>query len=333
MFRKSLIIALSLMLLAPLTLIIGHAQALDKPVHIRCTSMPIGSSWYVQAATIAKILRDKLPPKSTIDVLPHGGGIGAAPMIAKGDAEFGLHFNMSSRWAYEGKVAYKEPMTNLRGLVGGVDSFYQAIVVSRSVGISSLKDIKERKLPVRLFTTRPFGAGKFGAGLVLNAYGMSFDDIKSWGGRVEHTTFTAIIAAFKDRRADLFMHSISKGHPATTEISVSAPVKFLSVEPEIITQMEKYGYTETVLPKGSFKGQDNDALLPGLKTNVITNTDMSEELAYLITKTVCENKEALVKGHRAFASFVPENAWKAEFLGMPLHPGAVKYYRERGWMK
>jgi TRAP transporter TAXI family solute receptor len=333
MFRKSLIISLSVILLASLTLITARAYALDEPVHIRCTSMPIGSSWYVQAATIAKILRGKLPPKSTIDVLPHGGGIGSAPMIAKGDAEFGLHFNMSSRWAREGKVAYKEPMTNLRGLAGGVDSFYQAIVVNRDVDISSLKELKEKKLSVRLFTTRPFGAGKFGAGLVLDAYGMSFDDIKSWGGRVEHTTFTAIIAAFKDRRADIFMHSISKGHPATTEIAVSAPVKFLSVEPEIIEVMKGYGYTESVLPKGSFKGQDNDARLPGLKTNVITNTDMSEELAYLITKTICENKEELVKGHRAFASFVPENAWKEEYLGMPLHAGAEKYYRERGWLK
>jgi len=224
-------------------------------------------------------------------------------------------------------------MKNLRGLVGGLDNFYQAVVVSRRLDISSLKDVKGKKLPIKLFTTRPFGAGQFGAGLVLKSYGMSFDDIKSWGGRVEHTTFTAIIAAFKDRRADIFLHCISKGHPATTEISVSAPVKFLSVEPEIIKQMEGYGYTDAVLPKGSFKGQDNDVNLAGLSTNVITNTDMSDELAYIITKTICENKGALVKGHRAFKSFVPENAWNPNLVGMPLHPGAEKYYKEQGWMK
>jgi hypothetical protein len=333
MFKKSFVVLVGLFLVVSLLGLWGQTQALDKPVHLRCTSMPIGSSWYVQAATIAKILRDKLPPKSTIDVLPHGGGIGAAPMIAKGDAEFGLHFNMSSSWAYAGKVAYKEPFQNLRGLVGSVDQFYQAIVVRKGLDITSLKEVKERKIPIRLFTTRPFGAGQFGAGLVLEAYGMSFDDIKSWGGRVEHTTFTAIIAAFKDRRADIFMHCISKGHPATTEISVSAPVKFLSVEPEIIKEMQGYGYTAAVLPKGSFKGQDNDAHLPGLSTNVITNTDMADELAYLITKTICENKDALVKGHRAFEPFVPEDAWKRDLVGLPLHPGAEKYYREKGWMK
>lgn len=333
MFKKSLVVLVSLFLVVSLAGLWGQAQALDQPVHLRFTSMPIGSSWYVQAATIAKILRDKLPPKSTIDVLPLGGGIGAAPMISKGDAELGLHFNMSSSWAYAGKVAYKKPLTNLRGLAGRVDQFYQAIVVRRGLDITSLKDVKERKLPIRLFTTRPFGAGQFGAGLVLKAYGMSFDDIKAWGGTVEHTTFAPIIAAFKDRRADIFMHCISKGHPATTEISVNAPVKFLSVEPEIIKEMQTYGYTAAVLPKGSFKGQDSDVHLPGLNTNVITNTDMPDELAYLITNTICENKDALVKGHRAFASFVPENAWKRNLIGLPLHPGAEKYYRERGWMK
>ena len=309
------------------------AQSLDEPVHMRFTSMPIGSSWYVQAATIAKIVREKLPPKSTIDVLPLGGGIGANLMVAKGKAEIGLGFGITSNWAYAGKVAYKEPLTNLRALVGGIDHFYQAIIIREGLGITSLKDIKDKQLKVRMFTVPPSGAGAFGAGLLLDAYGMSFDYLKDLGGKVEHTTFAPIIAAFKDGRADLFSHTISIGHPATTEIAVNTDVSFLSVEPEIMAKMEEYGYVPGVLPAGTFKGQDEDVHVPRLSSNVIVSTEMSDELAYLITKMMCENKAALAKGHPAFKKFQPKKAWDIRMAGVKLHSGAEKYYREMGWLK
>jgi TRAP-type uncharacterized transport system substrate-binding protein len=60
---------------------------------------------------------------------------------------------------------------------------------------------------------------------------------------------------------------------------------------------------------------------------------MDEDLAYAITKAVVENKERLVAGHKALSDFEPENAWRPENINLPLHPGAERYYRERGWIK
>jgi hypothetical protein len=65
-----------------------------------------------------------------------------------------------------------------------------------------------------------------------------------------------------------------------------------------------------------------------------TTENLPEEIAYLTTKVICENKNELVAASAAWKVFVPESSWKPENTGgVPLHPGAVRYYRERGWMK
>jgi TRAP-type uncharacterized transport system substrate-binding protein len=55
--------------------------------------------------------------------------------------------------------------------------------------------------------------------------------------------------------------------------------------------------------------------------------------AYAITKALCEHKEQMVAATRALAGFKPEDAWRPDNVNLPLHPGAARYYRERGWLK
>jgi TRAP-type uncharacterized transport system substrate-binding protein len=60
---------------------------------------------------------------------------------------------------------------------------------------------------------------------------------------------------------------------------------------------------------------------------------LPNEVAYAVTKALCENRDALAKGHAGLKYFNPQVGWKPENLGIPLHPGAEKYYKEKGWMK
>jgi TRAP-type uncharacterized transport system substrate-binding protein len=70
-----------------------------------------------------------------------------------------------------------------------------------------------------------------------------------------------------------------------------------------------------------------------LGTHIIAHKDVPDNIAYLVTKLVVENKDKLVERHKAWSGFKPEDAWKPENNSVPLHPGAAKYYRERGWLK
>ena len=93
-------------------------------------------------------------------------------------------------------------------------------------------------------------------------------------------------------------------------------------------------YAKAVIPKGTYSNQKKDATTFGVKATVVTSADVSEELVYLVTKAVFENLEGeygFKDQHAAFQFLNPKDMIKAG-LSAPLHPGAIKYYKEAGLM-
>jgi TRAP transporter TAXI family solute receptor len=184
------------------------------------------------------------------------------------------------------------------------------------------------------FTTQPVGTlGEFAARQLLREYGISYADIKSWGGSVTNVNYNIIIDAFKDGRADLLIAVVTPKHPSVTELTTFSDVKFLELDPERVKALAVYGYKPETMPADTFKTQPAAVKTVGFPTVLITNKELPEPLAYTVTKTIIESKDALVRGHAGFAEFEPRNAWKPEEVGIPLHPGAERAYREKGWMK
>ena len=308
------------------------AQA-PPPVTLAFATLDTGSAWYVYGATMAELLRRALPPGSNIDVKPRAGGVGNPRLVAKNETPLGFGFTVTNRWAYEGKEAYTEKLENLRGLVGGLDTYYLVAVATRKLGISSVREIKDKKLPVKLYT-QPVGAlGEFAGRQLLRAAGMSYADLKAWGGSTNHVNYNIIIDAFKDGRADILFAVVTPKHPSVSEIVNDVDVKFLGLDAESTKALLPLGYAPATMPPDTFKGQKEPVTTVGFPTVLITNKDLPEPVAYTVTKTVLENKDALVRGHAGLAEFDPKTAWQPEKVGIPLHPGAEKAYREKGWMK
>ena len=309
------------------------AQAPAQPVSLAFATLDTGSAWYVYGATMAELLRRALPSGSNIDVKPRAGGVGNPRLVAKNETPLGFGFTVTNRWAYEGKEAYTEKMENLRGLVGGLDTYYLVAVATKKLGISSVREIKDKRLPVKVYT-QPIGAlGEFAGRQLLRAAGMSYADIKSWGGSTSHVGYNIIIDAFKDGRADILFAVVTPKHPSVSEIVTGVDVKFLGLDPESAKALLPLGYSAATMPPETFKGQSEPVSTVGFPTVLITNKDLPEPVAYTVTRTVLENKDALVRGHAGLAEFDPKTAWQADKVGIPLHPGAEKAYREKGWMK
>jgi uncharacterized protein len=70
--------------------------------------------------------------------------------------------------------------------------------------------------------------------------------------------------------------------------------------------------------------------LVGFPTILIGHKEMKPEVVYILTKTLVENKSELIKTHAGFKDFLPEESWQFEKFSIPLHPGAEKYYRQKG---
>ena len=308
----------------------ASAQA---PVTLAFATLDAGSAWYVYGATMAELLRRALPAGSNVDVKPFAGGVGNAKLVAKNETPLALSFTVTNRWAFEGKEAYDTKLDNLRGLVGGLDTYYLVAVVQKKLNVGSLKEIKDKKLGVRVFT-QPIGAlGEFGGRQLLRAAGMTYADLKAWGGSTTHVGYNVIVDAFKDGRADLLLAVVTPKHPSVSELTTFSDVKFLAIEPDVVKALAPLGYTPAIMPANTFKNQPEPVTTVGFPTVLITNKDLAEHVAYTITKTVIENKDALVRGHAGLAQFDPKTAWQPEKVGIPLHPGAERAYREKGWMK
>ncbi len=310
------------------------AQA-QKPVSVTVASFQIGSSWYVYAVTLGEILREVLPAGSTIDTPPGPGGVANARLVSEGRTAIGFSHAVVNRWAREGTVAYDTPMPNLRALVGGLDRYYIAVAAAgRSSGPGLEKYLTRDKPDTRIALFPKGSLGTYGGELVLALAGAAPDQLERRGGRYTYAPGNVVRDRIAGGSADLMAAVVTVGHPLLTEIAQARDVVILQPSEATLAGMrDRYGFGVGVLPKGSFRGQDADVRLPSTTTAVIARDDLPEQVAYAVTRAIVENKPRLVSGHKALEDFVPEDAWKPESLGLPLHPGAARYYRERGWLR
>ena len=310
----------------------AEAQDVKNPVHLRFASLDLGSAWYVYAAAFAKEWRGVLPKGSTIDVLPFAGGIGNALLIDKGDAEIGFLFGPTAKWAFEGRLAYNKKIDALRGMIGGLDRYFVVVMATKRSGITSLEEVAAKKYPLKVVAQPMGSASEYSMRTILEAYGMTYDNIKSWGGVVMPTSTTVAQAQMQDGKMDMWINVVTAGHPAISELAISTDLVFLPMREEIVNKLIPYGYHKAILPAKTFRGQDKDVPVVGWETCLVGHKDLKSEEAYLLTKTIMEQKANLIKAHAGFKHFNPEDAWKIK-EDVPLHPGSEKYYREKGMLK
>jgi uncharacterized protein len=310
------------------------AEAADKPVQLKIASLDVGSSWYIYGATFADLISKQLPSGSRVDVLPFSGSIGNPKLVTRGEADMGLVMGIVGKWAYDGKYVFDQKYQNLRALVGGIDQYYYALIAREDLNINSLREVKEKKLPVKIVTQPKGTLNAVMSYMVLEAYGITKEDLKNFGGTITHTSTDVISSEIKDGRANLWFQPATAGHPSITSVTVTTKVRFLPYEPDIIRKLsDEFGFSSAVLPAGSFPGQNKDVPMIGYKTCLFASTSMPDAVAYTVAKALCEGQEKMKAAHKGMKSFDPSKAWDPRITGLPIHPGAEKYYKEKGYVK
>jgi TRAP transporter TAXI family solute receptor len=215
--------------------------------------------------------------------------------------------------------------------VANLDTYWYVFAVRAGVPIKSFEELKAKKYPLRLAVMPRGSSGEWDTRKVLQAYGITFDDIVAWGGKVTHVSFPTAVGMMKDGQADAFGQVCTPGHPAWTQLATTTKLRFMPINKQVADKFSAdYGFNSSVLPKGTFPGVDRDVPVLGFATLLLTTDKMSSDLAYKITKAICTNKEELVRAYKGAKVFDPK---RAAAVPLPLHPGAVKYYREAGILK
>ena len=307
----------------------------QEKVLLRFATVGVGSAWYNYGAGLADLAKPALPAGSSIDVLPIAGGVGNIKLLQAGEAELGISFAVSSAEGCTGTGAFKEKQDKVRALMGGLDIYYFGTFVTKKSGVTTWEDIAAAKNKFKLQTTRAGGTGEQGVRQVLGLLGSSKDDVAKKGGFVEATERTGTAEAIKDGQADGWAHTVTKGHPAATQILTVNEMIMLPLPDSVIKGMvEKHGWAEAVIPPNTFKGQTEPVKTVKAVSNILVGAAVPDSVVYSITKAIMQNADKLPKIHAALTDFDPKKAAEPALNGnCPLHPGAARYYKEAGLAK
>jgi TRAP transporter TAXI family solute receptor len=325
----------SIALAAATVCLVAIPASAQEKVNLRFGTVGVGSAWYNYGAGMADMVKPKLPAGSSIDVLPRAGGIGNLRLVNSGEMELGITFSVSTAEACGGFGAFKEKLGNVRGVMGGLDTYYVGTFATKKSGATSWDDIVAAKGKFHLLTTRPGGTGEQAVRQIIALMGSSKEDIAKKGGTIEATERSGTAETIRDGQADGWAHVVTKGHPAATQILTVNDMVVLPLPDSVIKGMvEKNGWSPATLPANTFKGQTEPVKTVKTASNIVAGANVPEEAVYIFTKTLMENADRLPKIHAALGDFNPKEAAEASLNGnCPLHPGAARYYKEIGLIK
>lgn len=303
------------------------------------STQTLGSAGYARAAAFAEVLKPVMPAGYSIEVQPNstGGGAGGLLLEAK-KAHIAIANNTLAKKLYEGTYAPSRPaVKNVAAMLGGTDYIYLTVMFTdgfvKKHGVTTFEEIIAKKLPVRVVTKQPGSFGISGAIDLLAAFGLTFDDIRKWGGEVYHIDPSQMTDMLREGKADLSIDMISLGQPAFTELTMTTPMHVIRLADATLGKMRERGYADRTTPAGTWGGQTQEVpTVAGCETLLIRK-DVPDDVVYLMTKTICENKDTLARLVPAMSAFDPSIAYKPELVGLPLHPGAEKYFREVGSLR
>jgi len=214
------------------------------------------------------------------------------------------------------------PMEDLRS-VFSMHPETVLLVTRADAGINSVSDLKGKTVNIG----NPGSGQRGNAEDVLRIYGIDKDNDIDPQGLQQQEASRALV----DKKIDAFFYTVGNPSAAIEEPANSTDIKIISInDAEIYAFVdERPYYVMTEIPAGTYKGVAENVETYAVTATVVTSANASEEMVYDLVKTVFENLDELKATHAAFRVLEPKAM--LEGLTAPFHPGAEKYYKERGW--
>jgi TRAP-type uncharacterized transport system substrate-binding protein len=310
----------------------------DQPAVMR-----FGTSWSTQfrlTQAIGRALSELTPIKATVVVGERGD-----TALERGDVDFCFLKSVVNEHRYMGKGYYagSEPSTWLRTIawLPQEDRFFFA--VAPWTGITSFEDIAAQKPALQI-------AGRVGAPL-LEAYGFSFEDIERWSGSVGSVAHTAraVKERYDEGKLDALFGDGSAYDGTCWPWIAERGYRFLDIREDVMQRLEEQGLRRNITVAGTFRGITQSLLALDDSHIVATcHERLDDHVAYCLARAIDEQKRQIecesIQVSYGESSALPltqttywssltsqiERQWDPKVLGAPLHPGAARYYKERG---
>jgi TRAP transporter TAXI family solute receptor len=275
--------------------------------------------YYPLGVALTKIYADKIP-----DVRPSVQATKASVenlnliQQGKGEIAFTLADSLAQAWEGNEEAGFKSKLGKLRAVAGIYPNYIQ-IVASKESGIKTLADLKGKRLSVGA----PKSGTELNARAILKAAGIKYEDL----GKVEYLPFAESVELMKNRQLDATLQSAGLGVASIKDLATSVPITVVEVPADVIAKVG-VPYQAATIPAGTYTGQDTPVSTAAVQNFLVTRADANDDLVYEMTKAMFENLPEMAAAHAAARSIKVEDAAKGS--PVPLHPGAVRYYKEKG---
>jgi hypothetical protein len=278
--------------------------------------------YYPLGVAIGKLYGDKIPNVKT-QVQATKASVENLVLLQRGSGEiaFTLGDSLKAAWDGDEEAGFKSKLDKLR-VIGAIYPNYIQIVATAESGIKTLADLKTKSISV--------GAPKSGTELnsraIFKAAGMDYKDF----GKVEYLPFAESVDLMKNRQLTATLQSAGLGVASLKDLSNSTEISVVAVPNDVIAKIGP-PFVAATIPANTYKGQDKDVPTAAVVNYLVTSTAVSDDLAYQMTKLIFDNLPELANAHAAGKEIKLEKA--AADTPVPLHPGAARYYKEKGLIK
>lgn len=315
------------------------ASPTGEPVKFSIIAQQPGTSFFTYATSIVRLLDEQLPKGSKVDVMPRGGSVANPTMLNEHKADMAMALGCTAAWAMQGnKSVYPDygKHDNIRGITGGMHMSHTFVLARKDyvekTGAKTLDDLlKGKELP--RFAMKPAGSVVIPiVDTMLAEYGTDLNALRA-AGKLTQAQPSQISEHLRDGRVDVYIDNVPLNHAGVTELTLTNDMVFIPLPDKAIAALDKVGMARQMVPAGSYKGLAQDYPTSSTGMVIMAHKDAPENAVYAMARTLAERKDDLAKENPALADWNPEEGAKPENAVLPLHPGAAKYYKERGWIK
>ena len=298
----------------------AHAQ---EKVNLSIGTGGTGGVYYPLGGGMANILSKALPGWSaTAEVT--GGSVDNLKLIATGKPYIGFTMADEASDAYRGVDKFKDKKVELRTLMVLYPNRMH-IVTIEGTGIQSMKDLKGK----RVSTGSPGSGTEVMAFRIIESSGLDKDkDMKR-----ERLGVAESVNAIKDKKIDAFFWVGGLPTAAVTDLAATPGVKIKMIDhaDTVAVMNKKFGnlYVEDTIPKSTYSGMLADNKQATVMNILVVDATMTDDTAYKIVKTLFDKRSDLIAVHKEAENFKLENQ-KVSMTPTPFHPGAMKYFKEKG---
>jgi TRAP transporter TAXI family solute receptor len=237
----------------------------------------------------------------------------------KGELAFTLADAASQAWAGNEEAGYKGKLDKLRH-VAAIYSNYIQIVATAESGIKTLADLKGKRISVGA----PKSGTELNARAILKAAGLTYEDFD----KVEYLAFAESVDLMKNRQLDVTLQSAGLGVASIKDLATAVPIVIVEIPADVVAAVGDPAYLAGAIPANTYQGQGSDVATAAIRNLLLTHDGVSDELVYAMADAIFGNLETLAAAHKAATAMKLDKS--AMESPVPLHPGAEKFYKDKG---